>query len=133
MTKIYSLIAFFFAVVSISAQDETEFSEQIYDMVDVEAEYAGGASSMMNFLATNMTYPQKAVESDIQGRVYVKFVVTKKGEVTNVTLLKGMSNCQECNEEALRVVREMPNFKPAQVNGENVNAYFVLPIVFMLD
>lgn len=133
MIKFYFSALFLSINIFVSSQSESDRIEEIYDTVDVSAEYAGGTSSMMNYLSTNITYPQRAVQSDIQGRVFVKFIVSKKGKVTNVSILKGIENCQECNEEAMRVVREMPDFKPAQVNGKNVNSYYILPITFRLD
>ncbi len=89
-------------------------------------EYPGGVQEMMNFLANNLTYPEKARREKIQGRVFVNFVVEKDGAVSNVNILRGIG--AGCDEEAKRVVELMPNWKPGEQNGEPVRVSFNLPV-----
>jgi TonB family protein len=76
-------------------------------------------------------YPDTAIKAGIEGRVVVKFIVTEDGSVTDITISKGVS--KEIDEEALRVMRMMPKWKPGRQNGKPVKVYFTLPIQFKLD
>ncbi len=100
--------------------------EQVYTVVQQQPEFVGGSKAMAQFLRNNFHYPKNAQRMGITSRVFVRFIIKKDGTVDNVSVLKG--NCQECNEEALRVVRMMPAWKPGMQNGNPVNVYFNLPI-----
>lgn len=100
----------------------------IFMEVDVVPEYPGGYEAMIRFLQRNMMYPRKALRQKVHGVVYVQFVVTPDGAITDVKTLKGIST--ECDAEAERVVKLMPPWKPGQHNGKNVYVRFVLPIKF---
>lgn len=83
------------------------------------------------YLAKNVRYPRRAVESGIEGKVVVRFVVNENGDISDSKVLRGIGG--GCNEEALRVVNEMPRWKPGKQNGIAVKVYFTLPIVFRLE
>jgi protein TonB len=110
-----------------------EDGNKIYVVVQKMAEFKGGLEAMRKFLRRNFKYPRNAQKMGITGRVYVRFVVRKNGAIEDVTVQKGMANCNECNEEALRIVRMMPAWEPAEQNGNAVNVYFSLPIIFQLN
>lgn len=101
-------------------------------IVDIEAEYVGGYKEMSRFFERTLRYPEDAVQGNKGGKVYTRFVVEKSGEVTNVTVIKGIPDCESCNKEAVRVVKKMPNWKPASLNGKVVRSYFTMPINFTL-
>jgi TonB family protein len=84
-----------------------------------------------NYLRDNLVYPRLAKQEHIQGRVVVKFTVDEDGAITNVRILRSLSG--GCDQEALRVVSEMPAMQPALNGGEAVRADFTLPIVFTLQ
>lgn len=109
-------------------QQETD----IYTIVDEDAYFPGGRAAMMKFLASNIKYPAEAVKNKIEGKVYLKFIVEKTGELTDIKVVKGMPNCPECEKEAISVLRRMPKWKPAKVNGKEVRSEYYLPIVFKL-
>ena len=77
-----------------------------------------------------MRYPAMARESNIQGRVYVSFIVEKDGSVSNIQLLRGIGG--GCDEEAIRVVGAMPQWQPGRQNGRAVRVAYNLPIRFSL-
>ncbi|MCC6700836.1 MAG: energy transducer TonB [Fluviicola sp.] len=104
----------------------------IYEIVDEPAEYPGGKTAMNAFLASNIKYPETALKLGLQGKCYLKFVVSENGNVSNVKVMKGVTDCPECDKEAIRVVRSMPNWKPAKMNGKAINSFYTLPINFML-
>jgi TonB family protein len=113
--------------------------ERIYDdeeflIFSVEdAEYPGGYSAMMKYIQDHLYYPPSAIELGIQGKVTLKFVVEKNGQVSNVSVVRGIPGCADCDKEAVKVVSNMPNWKPAKTNGINVRQWNTLPISFALD
>lgn len=111
---------------------ETPSDRSIYSFVDVPAQFPGGVEAMQKYLATSIVYPKEAIEMGLEGRCYLTFVVTDKGEITNIRVRKGVTDCPECDQEAIRVVKAMPNWIPGVLNGKNVNSYFALPISYKL-
>lgn len=107
-----------------------EKKDKVYMAVEKVAEYPGGQKAMMQFLVENVKYPENAMKNDIQGRVVVKFIVTKKGKIKDVTVLKPVD--PELDKEAIRVVESMPDWIPAQNDGKAVDSYFHLPVSFKL-
>ncbi|MEY4603115.1 MAG: hypothetical protein RIT43_407 [Bacteroidota bacterium] len=105
----------------------------IYTYVDEEAAFRGGVEQMSRFISKKFRYPSKAIEENIEGRVIIRFVINKRGKVTNVEIEKGLPSCPECEEEAIRIIKSMPKWKPAETNGRKVNCYFRLPINFVLE
>ena len=103
---------------------------EVYNVVEVDPEFPGGIEALYKYLAENITYPQQAKDSGIQGRVYVTFVVEKDGSITGAEVLRGIGG--GCDEEALRVVNAMPKWTPGKQLGEPVRVQFNLPVVFKL-
>lgn len=104
--------------------------DQVYTAVEEDAEFPGGNEAMAKFLQKNLVYPKKAERMEIQGRVIVYFEIDKEGHVTNIKLHKGFND--ECDAEALRVVKMMPQWKPAKQNGRNVRVRRTIPVKFKL-
>ncbi|WP_165020524.1 MULTISPECIES: energy transducer TonB [unclassified Dysgonomonas] len=92
--------------------------------------FPGGEMEMHKFINENLKYPVVAQETGVQGRVTIRFVVTKTGAISDVTVIRGID--PSCDKEAVRVVKAMPNWIPGKQNGLNVPVYFTLPIVFKL-
>ena len=86
---------------------------------------------IMAYLRDNVVYPRMAVDGGITGVVYVEYVVNKHGEVTETKVVRGVHSVLD--KEALRVVRNMPNFTPGKQRGKNVPVRFTLPIRFTLN
>jgi len=105
-------------------------NDQIYLVVEEPPVYPGGFEKMKEFLSQNMRYPEKAMNDNIEGTVYVSFVVEKDGSVSDATIVKGVS--KECDEEALRVVELFNPWIPGKQSGKEVRVKFVLPIKFKL-
>jgi TonB family protein len=105
--------------------------DQALLVVEQNPEFQGGYSGMQTFLRNKMRYPTLAQESRIQGTVFVQFVVTKTGEISNVRILRGIGG--GCDEEAMRVVREMPKWIPGRQNGQAVSVLFQIPVKFQLN
>jgi protein TonB len=105
--------------------------EKIFSFVEIMPQFPGGETAMMKFLQNNTHYPTMAAETGIQGTVFVKFVVDKNGEIGSV-IVEGAKKGGGLEEEALRVVKRMPKWKPGKQNGEAVAVYFSLPVSFKL-
>lgn len=86
---------------------------------------------LISYLQKNLQYPAFAKENNIEGRVTVQFVVNEDGSIGNAIIKKGIGG--GCNEEALRVIMNMPKWKPGMQNGHPVKVYYTLPITFMLQ
>lgn len=97
---------------------------------EVMPEFPGGLSALYEFLKDNVNYPEFAKKVNIQGTVYVSFVVEKDGSVSNVEILRGIGG--GCDEEAVRVVKSMPPWKPGRQMGRPVRVAYKLPIRFTL-
>lgn len=107
--------------------------KNIYQIVDEEPQFPGGMEGMAKFIQRNLVYPQAAIENNLEGKCYVKFVVDKKGFVKKAVVERGVHGCPECDAEALRVVNLMPRWKPGKVGKKKVNCYFRLPINYRLE
>lgn len=111
---------------------EEEYVEaEIFTIVEEQPSFPGGEAALMEYLGKNISYPPMAKESGIQGTVFVTFVVEPNGSVTNVKILRGIGG--GCDEEAVRVVKNMPAWKPGKQRGKPVRVQFNLPIKFVLQ
>lgn len=97
---------------------------------DVFPKFKGGDEGMINFLQSEIKYPKKSMDENVQGVVYVSLIVNEQGEVTEVKSLKGPND--ELKSEAERVINKMPNWTPGEKDGKKVAVKVVLPISFKL-
>ena len=104
---------------------------ETFDVVEVNAEFPGGHTACMNWLASQVKYPRECLERGIQGRVIVSFVVNRDGSVVDVNVLR--SPDPALAKEAVRVVSSMPKWEPARQGGKVVRSRFSLPLMFRLS
>jgi len=116
-------------------QDVKKYQEALPDpvftVVEVDAEYVGGEKARLAFLNENLKYPEEARKAGVQGGVYVTFIVEKDGSLTDVKVVNGIG--YGCDEEAVRVIKMMPNWIPGKQRGKPVRVQFNLPFRFTLD
>lgn len=112
-------------------EEEEEEEAQIFTVVESMPDFPGGDEARIRYLNENIKYPQMARESGIQGRVFVTFVVEKDGSVTDVRVLRGIGG--GCDEEAIRVIKNMPKWDPGKQRGKPVRVQFNMPILFKLN
>lgn len=126
----------------------------VFSVVEKMPEFPGGMQALMTFLASNVKYPAIAQEAGVQGRVLVKFTVSKTGKVKDAGVIRGIpaisapepvlesekemyekkaEAAYQINTEALRVVESMPDWIPGQQKGQAVNVSYTLPINFKLQ
>ena len=106
-------------------------NDTVYDVVEVAPEFPGGMDQMAKYLSENINYPEEAKDKGISGRVFISFVVEKDGSVNDVKVMRSVGG--GCDEEALRVVKAMPKWKPGLQKGKPVRVHYILPIFFKFD
>jgi TonB family protein len=102
----------------------------VFDKVDEAPQFPGGMAGMMQYLSSNIRYPEDAREAGTQGRVIVSFIVEKDGSISNAKVAK--PTYSSLDEEALRVVSAMPNWMPGKQNGQAVRVKYSVPVSFRL-
>jgi periplasmic protein TonB len=114
------------------SEDQQIVEEKIepYLVVEQMPDFPGGEGELYKYLQEHIKFPAMARESGITGTVYVRFIVDKNGKISNVSLLRGVGG--GCDEEAIRVVKCMPDWKPGKQNGIAVPVYYTLPVKFIL-
>jgi len=111
--------------------EEPDQVGEVFTFVEEMPSFPGGNEEMMRFFAENIKYPEIAKRAGVEGKVFLSFVVTKQGVIRDPQLAKGIG--AGCDEEALRVIRMMPNWKPGKQNGNAVSVRVAIPIVFRLN
>ena len=114
-----------------SIELEPAVEKDYLDVVEQRPEFLGGNEAMAAFLQKNLKYPSQASRANIQGRVFVQFTVGADGKIENVKSIKGIGF--GCDEEAVRVIKLMPEWKPGKQSGIPVRVRFTMPIVFQME
>lgn len=110
---------------------EADDDDPIFDVVEENAQFPGGDEACMKWLQEHIKYPQICIEQNVQGRVYVGFVVNRDGSIVDVKIIKSPDN--NLSKEAERVVKLMPKWKPAKQGNKTVRSRFNLPVNFRLS
>ncbi|MBQ8521696.1 MAG: energy transducer TonB [Bacteroides sp.] len=117
--------------VPIEVEEEEVEETQIFQVVEEMPEFPGGMAECMKWLGKNMKYPTISQENGVQGRVIVQFVVNKDGSIVDATVARGVD--PYLDKEALRVVGQMPKWKPGKQRGKAVRVKYTLPVMFRLQ
>ena len=122
------------AKAKLSATYKDASGKLIYYKVEIDPSYAGGQDELAKYLRDNLKYPQDARENNIEGTVFVEFVITEKGTVREVVASDtvGENVDSSLKEEAVRVVAAMPGWKAGMQQGKPVDVSFSIPITFEL-
>ena len=120
----------FIVFVYIEKTKDNTTDNHVYQVVEVMPEFPGGETSLRKFIADSVKYPIEAQENGIQGKVYITFVVNKEGKVTDAKVVRGVD--PSLDKEALRVVNNLPIWKPGKQDGNKVNVNYTVPISFVL-
>jgi protein TonB len=119
------------AVPVIQAEEESDAASEVFVIVEDMPEFPGGELALRKWIANNIKYPVIAAENGIQGKVYVQFVVDKTGAITNARIARGVD--PSIDQEALRVVNNLPRWKPGMQRGKPVRVSYTVPINFQLQ
>ncbi len=115
---------------SLTINNDDIESDSVYAIPQVSPMFPGGQNAMRSFFAKNIITPEGDGKS-VKGKVFVRFMVKKNGELTKIYLVKGLNDA--CNKEAIRVVKKMPSWIPAMQEGEEVSSWHTLPIYFEIE
>ncbi len=105
--------------------------DEVFTVVEKQAKFPGGNAEMYRYLAKNVKYPAAAQRANVEGKVFAAFIVEKDGSITNVKIVKGIGF--GCDEEVLRIMKEMPKWIPGTQAGNPVRSRFNLPIAFTME
>ena len=108
----------------------TEDTNEIFNAVEQTAEYPGGMDKFYEYLGKAIHYPGVARENNVQGKVFLTFVVEKDGSLTDIKVLRGIGS--GCDDEAVRVIKASKKWKPGMQNGRAVRQQYTVPINFTL-
>lgn len=108
---------------------EPEVTNEVYQVVEKQAEW-NVSKPIYEWITDNMVYPTEAKKQNIEGKVYTRFTVNKDGTISDIMILK--TDNQLLDNEAIRIIKAMPKWIPAQIKKQAVRSYFSLPIVFKL-
>ena len=114
-------------LMTLSAEAQTD---KVYDRVEVMPEFPGGMQGLFEYMQNNVNYPKEAKNQKIEGRVIVSFIVEKDGSISDVHPLTAVHPLLD--KEAMRLVNEMPRWKPGTEKGKAVRVSFALPVSFKL-
>lgn len=103
---------------------------EVFNTAEQMPEFSGGQSQLMNFISKNLKYPEEAEANGIQGRVTVEFIVNKDGSISDAKVPRSLDLALD--EEAIRIVQSMPNWKPGKQHGKPVRVKFSIPVMFRL-
>jgi periplasmic protein TonB len=105
--------------------------KDIQTIVEQMPEFPTGQVALFKYLRDSLRYPQVALDSGIEGKVYIRFAVDTTGELTHIEVRKGLGG--GCNEEVVRLIRAMPRWIPGKQHGKLVKVFYTLPIQFNLN
>lgn len=128
--KCFLALIMLIAIFTLQAQNTDKTDDPVFVVVDEMPVYPGVQEALNKFIVDNVSYPDNAKKENIQGTVYVSFVVNEKGEVVNCKVERGVN--PELNKEALRVINKLENWTPGKHNGKTVKVKFAFPIKFSL-
>jgi len=104
----------------------------VYTTAEVMPIYPGNDQGLSDYIASNIVYPEQAVENNIEGTVHVEFVVDDKGTISDVKTI-GNKLGYGLEEEAVNVVNKLPKWTPGKVKGKNVKTRLTIPITYKLE
>jgi len=123
------------APIAVSAQSDAESvnqtEEQVFTAVEQMPLFPGGEKALYQFISENIKYPEDAIQSESEGVVFVNFIISTTGKVTQSKVLRGFN--PSCDNEALRVISIMPDWQPGSINNKNVSVSLNLPVRFKLN
>ena len=120
--------------VKITRVDDAQAIENdttVFKIVEVIPEFPGGDEARIKFMVENLNYPKLAREAGVEGRVAIGFIVETDGRLSNFTVIKSVHPLLD--EEALRVIKMMPNWIPGKQDGKPVRVQFLIPVSFTLE
>ncbi len=113
---------------STQTNNNQPINQIVGDVIEEMPSFPGGKEALMKYLANNTKWPNLEGKDSIEGRVIIGFTVRSNGSIENIKVMRSLRT--DYDEEALNVVKKMPNWNPGKLNGSNVEVKYTLPIVF---
>ena len=117
--------------VVIEEEEEEEEIEEVFLVVEEQPEFPGGMAKLMKYFSDNVRYPVVAAENGIQGRVICQFTVWRDGSIRDIVVVRGVD--KSLDKEAVRLIENMPKWKPGKQRGKEVSCKFTVPVSFRLQ
>lgn len=114
-----------------NTSQENSADEEVFMYVEEMPKYTGGEKALAEYISKELRYPAKAIDNGIFGRVICTFVIDAKGKVTNVQVIRSVD--PDLDQEAVRVIQNMPDWTPGKQRGKQVAVKYTMPIIFKLD
>ena len=118
-------------IVIIGDKQNPDNGEEPYAMVEQMPQFPGGMKALMEYISTNLRYPEDAKQQKTEGRVIARFTVKEDGSIADVNIVRGIS--PSLDAEAVRVLSGMPRWEPGMQNGKAVATLYTVPVMFKLD
>jgi protein TonB len=115
----------------VAALPPTNNNDEIFRFVEQEPEFIGGNEMLLKYINDHLRYPENASDALVEGRVIVEFIVHNDGSISDVRVVRGLG--YGCDEEAMRLFKNMPKWNPGKQHGKAVNVIYSLPIIFVLN
>ena len=115
----------------IPIEPEDEETIDIHITVEEQPSFPGGTAKFYQYVASHLKYPKQAIRNQVEGKVYIKFVIDRDGSISDAEVYKGIG--EACDEEALRVIKNSPKWNPGKQRGQAVRVQMILPITFQLQ
>ena len=115
----------------VSDEPEDEEADEVFYIVEEQAKPYGGMKAFYEYFRKHVNYPPQARRMGIQGRVFVQFTVDKDGSLTDIKVSRGIG--AGCDEEALRILKNHPKWKPGKQRGRPVKVRMTIPVIFRLN
>jgi periplasmic protein TonB len=133
--KLFFILSFtlfsFIVNKSVAQSAHSENEEKIYDVADEAPEFPGGFDAFKKYIADSIVYPDEAIQANAQGTIYIKITVGKDGYLKNEEVVRDPVG-HGCAEEAIRVLKTMPPWKPGTLSGIPVSVHYTIPVTFVL-
>lgn len=133
LLKITLFFSFLFSLSNFAYSQNTEGKTEVVSFIDEDPIFPGGLGSLNQFLMKNLRYPETAIENGLQGKCIIGVIINSDGSLSDITVIKGVSGCPECDREAIRIVKLMPHWIPGKKDGIAVSSRYQLPISFKLN
>jgi protein TonB len=105
--------------------------DRVFTQIDQFPEFPGGTEGLKQYVKENIRYPEKAKKAGIEGRVVLQFFIDKDGSVIDEKVIRSLD--KDCDKEAVRLVRNMPKWKPGLQEGKPLKVMYTLPVTFRLE
>jgi protein TonB len=112
-------------------KNQVQQKNGVYTLLEDQPAFPGGSKAFMNYISQNIKYPKIDMENNVQGRAVIQFVVERDGSLTEIKTVRAPSKAM--GDEAIRVLKRSPKWKPGKVKGKPVRAMYIVPVNFALS